>query len=296
LIALNKKKNLAAGLSLAFNILVTGLKIAAAVTTGSVSLLSESVHSATDIVASGIAFVSVRAAALPPDEEHPYGHGKIETLAGFGESILLMEIVLYIVFEATDRLIHHTEIQNISVGFWVMVASAMASLVLGNFVRKVGKESESMALQSNGQHLRIDFWTSIAVVTALLTTHFTRWYWLDSAFAFVLAIGIAKSAWSMACTAFEQLIDRSLPENELTAIREILISEPTVLSFHRLRARHSGQLHYIEAHVVVPNDWTVVQSHEVADRLEKKINERLSPAQTVIHVDPYDPQKDNRLR
>jgi ferrous-iron efflux pump FieF len=91
--------------------------------------------------------------------------------------------------------------------------------------------------------------------------------------------------------AAQQLIDRTLPEEELLAVHAILSEEPNILSYHRLRARHSGNFHYIDVHVVVPTDWSVVQAHGVADRLEKSINATLAPAQTVIHVDPYDPRK-----
>src|SRR4051812_31012358 len=113
-----RRKRVAATLSLVYNVVLTALKILAAVVTGSVSLVSESVHSATDIVASAIALISVRAAAVPPDEDHPYGHGKIESLAGFGESILLLGIVGYIVFEAIQRLLTHSKVENLGIGIW----------------------------------------------------------------------------------------------------------------------------------------------------------------------------------
>ncbi|AIE83554.1 Cobalt-zinc-cadmium resistance protein [Fimbriimonas ginsengisoli Gsoil 348] len=277
--------------SFGYNVALTLLKIVAAVMTGSVSLLSESVHSATDVVASGIALVSVRAAAAPPDHDHPYGHGKMESMAGFGESILLLAIVGYIVFEAIQRLVVHHPVQNLGIGLWVMAASAVSSLIIGHYVSKVGQETQSVALRSNGQHLMVDFWTSVGVLSALVLTRLTHLVWIDSAFALALAAWIAFGAWKMLKIAFDELVDKSLPEDELEAVHTILCAEPGVLSYHRLRARHSGSFHFVDVHVVVPNDWSVVQAHSLADRIEKRINEELLPAQTVVHIDPYDPAK-----
>jgi cation diffusion facilitator family transporter len=285
-------KRAAATLSLGYNVVLTLAKIVAAVLTGSVSLLSESVHSATDVVASAIALVSVRAAAVPPDEEHPYGHGKIESLAGFGESILLLGIVGYIVFEAIQRLVSHTEVQNLGVGLWVMGASAASSFFVGRYVTRVGAETNSMALRSNGQHLMVDFWTSVGVLSALVLTWLTGILWIDSIFALILAGWIALGSWRMLSAAYHELIDRTLPEDELEAVHNILCQHPGVLSYHRLRARHSGHVHFVDVHVVVPNEWSVVQAHDLADDIEKRINAELSPAQTVVHIDPYDAAKE----
>jgi cation diffusion facilitator family transporter len=284
-------KRQAASVSLAYNIVLTLLKVAAAVVTGSVSLLSEAVHSATDVVASLIAFLSVRAAAAPPDEDHPYGHGKIESLAGFGESILLLLIVLYVVFEAVQRLLNGSEVQALDVGIWVMGFSTLSSFAVGRFVSRVGRETGSMALCSNGQHLMIDFWTSLGVLVALTTTKLTGWREADSVFAIGLGAWLAFGAWRLIHEAYHQLIDRRITDEELARIHSVLRADPDLISYHRLRTRHSGNLHYVDVHVVVPREWSVVQAHDLADHLEKQIAEAVPPAQVVIHVDPFDPAK-----
>src|SRR4051812_8739041 len=135
------RKHRAATLSLAFNLLATCVKILAAVLTGSVALLSEAIHSGTDVIASGIAYVSVKAAAAPPDEEHPYGHGKIESLAGFGESVMLLLIVVYIVVEAIQKLINGEGVAKLGIGIWVMAASAAGSLIAGWHVSRVARQT-----------------------------------------------------------------------------------------------------------------------------------------------------------
>ncbi len=284
----------AAGVSLGFNVVSTGAKLVAAVLTGSVSLFSEATHSATDVVASIIAYISIRAAAVPPDDDHPYGHGKIESLAGFGEAVLLLVIVVYVVIEAIHRLITGSELHQAEIGMVVMGISSFGSFMVGKYVGKVGKAYGSPALISNGQHLTIDFWTSIGVLAALATSHFTGWQQADAVFAIGLAAWIGVGSWRLTQEAYHQLIDRRLPDEELAQVKEILDSEDELLSYHRLRTRHSGTTHYVDVHVVVPIDMTLVDAHALADRVEKRIRVALAPAQVVLHVDPYDPMKANR--
>jgi cation diffusion facilitator family transporter len=284
-------KKRAASISLGYNVTLTLLKLAAAVLTGSVSLLSEAIHSATDIVASGIAMISVRAAAAPPDEEHPYGHGKIESLAGFGESILLLLIVFYVIFESVQRLIRGSEVQNLDVGVWIMAFSAVTSFLVSRHVHKIAVQSRSLALQSNSQHLLVDCVTSVGVLVALLVAKFTGWTQADPIFAIGLAGWMAFGAWRLSKQAFDQLVDRSLTDEDIKKIHEVVESHPGILSFHRLRTRLSGNMRNIDFHIVVPEEWSVTQAHDVADALEKRIAEGLSPAAVVIHVDPFDATK-----
>ena len=284
-------KRQASLVSLSANVCLTVLKVAAATLTGSVSLISESIHSTTDVAASLVAFLSVRAAAVPPDEEHPYGHGKIESLAGFGESILLLLIVGFILKESIERLIHGAAVQRLELGIWIMAISALTSVCVGPYVRRVAQKTESMALKANGRHQIIDFVTSSGVLVALIITKFTGWQHADAWFAIFLGVWIAYSALKMARESIEQLIDRRVADDEIAKIHEVLKSEPEVISYHRLRTRHSGHVHYIDVHVVVPNHWSVIQGHSLADRLEKAMEQALRPAQAVIHIDPFDPSK-----
>ena len=288
------QKRRAALASLAFNLLSTAFKLVAAVLTGSVALLSEAVHSTTDVIASTIAFVSVKAAAAPPDEEHPYGHGKIESLAGFGESILLLVIVVYILTQSIQRLISGSHVQQLDFGIWVMLYSALGAALVGVYVSRIGRQTKSLALQSNGQHLHVDAVTSAGVLGALFITKLTDWQQADAVVAILLACWIGFSSWLLAKRAFDQLIDRRLPDEEVETIRRITAKHKDILNCHRLRTRQAGDDRYIDMHIVVPNGFTVVEAHELADRLEKEIAAELAPAQVVIHVDPYDEAKEHR--
>ncbi|HEY0866241.1 MAG TPA: cation diffusion facilitator family transporter [Fimbriimonas sp.] len=282
----------AASVSLLYNITLTILKLLGAFLTGSISLLSEAVHSATDIVASTIAYYSVRAASAPPDEEHPYGHGKIESMAGFVESVLLLLIVVYIVMEAVSRLLHGAQVANLDVGIYVMLFSCVTSYGTGRYVSRVGESTESLALRSNGQHLMVDFWTSVGVLGGLLVTRLTGLTSADPLLALALAVWIARNAAKLSYEAYQQLIDRRMEVAEIAKIHETIRDTRGVISYHKLRTRHSGNAHQIDVHIVVPSEWSVVQAHDLADELEQKLSREFVPAVVTIHVDPYDPAKE----
>ena len=284
-------KRRASLLSLITNLCLTLLKVMAAMLTRSMSLLSESIHSGGDVIAALVAYLSVRAAAIPPDEEHPYGHGKIESLASFGESILLFMMVGLIFKESIDRLTHGASVKNVDIGLWIMGVSALTSLVVGPYIRRVAQKTDSMALKSNGRHVMIDFWTSVGVLSALLVTRFTGWEEADAWFAMGLGLWIAGNAIYMGRESVQQLIDRRVSDDEIARINEVLKNATGLVSYHRLRTRHSGNVHYIDVHVVVPNDWTVVQGHNLADEIETALESALQPAQAVVHIDPYDAHK-----
>jgi cation diffusion facilitator family transporter len=293
-IAQERAKRRASALSLAYNVLFTAAKLVAALLTGSMSLLSEALHSATDIVASALAYVGVRAASAPPDERHPYGHGKIETLAGFGESILLFLMVLYLIGEGIHRLLQGVVLESLELGLAVMSLSTLTSLLIGQYVLRVGRRTRSLALLSNGQHLMVDFWTSAGVLLALLLIRLTGWTPLDPLLAIGIALWLLRGAWRLATQAFHELIDQRLPDEEIAHIDRVIRSDARVISYHNLRTRRSGSMRYIDLHIVVPADWSLQQAHAVADELEKRLERELSPAQVVIHVDPYDPAKAQR--
>lgn len=281
----------AAWASLAFNLISTVVKVFAAILTGSVALLSEAVHSTTDVIASTIAFFSVKAASAPPDEEHQYGHGKMESLAGFAESVMLLLIVVYILVESIQKLRFGGEVERLDFGMIVMAASALGALAVGLYVGKAGRESGSLALQSNGQHLMVDAVTSAGVFAALGITSITGWKQADAIVAILLAAWISLNAWKLSRTAYDQLVDRSLPEDEIARLRALLNNQEQLLGFHRLRTRLAGNERYIDCHIVVPNEWSVVQAHDIADALEKLICQEFDPAHVVIHVDPFDETK-----
>lgn len=286
----SKKQRLAAWL-LAANAVLTAVKLVAAVLTGAVSMLSEAVHSAADIFASLMAYLGIRAAAVPPDEDHPYGHGKIESLAGFGESIMVFGMAGYVAFESIHRLITPQKIEAVGVGVVVMGVSVVVAFIASAIAKRVGTETHSLALLSNSNHWLLDAVTSVAVLVGLIAYSITGAVWVDPVLGLALSIWMTLGAIKLTRIAFHELIDTVLPESEISQIKEMILATPGVLGYHRLRTRRSGELRHIDFHVVVPAEWSVVQAHDTADILEKRIETALKPAKAVIHVDPYDEHK-----
>lgn len=285
-------KKRAAWISLGYNLSQTVLKLAGAVITGSLSLFSEAAHSGVDVFASLIALASVRAAAVPPDEEHPYGHGKVESVAALAESSLLVVVVGYVGFEAIQRMVVGAEMQSLGVGVAIMGISTFTSLLVARHVQSVAQHTKSLALRSNAQHLMVDFWTSVGVLGALLITWTTGWKQADSILALLLSLWLARGAWKLGKEAFHELIDRRIEPEELEAIETAIRETEGVLQFHRLRTRHSGHVHYVDVHIVVSRDWSVVQAHDVADLVERRVAEVVTQSVTTVHVDPFDPERD----
>ncbi len=284
--ARDKKAQSAARLSLLYNIVQTAMKLVGATLTGSVSLLSEGLHSLSDVLSSFISFVSVKASSAPPDEEHPYGHGKIDTLAGLSEAIVLFLFAIYTAVISTQKFFKSPEVVKVDVGLYIVLAcTVLGALVMSN-IKKAAKETGSFALQSNVQHLAVDMLTSIGVLLALLVTKYSGWHYADPLFGLLLSMWLGYSSIKMIHRAFDEVIDRHIDPSELAKIKDILAKEPDLISFHKLRTRHSGNWHYVDVHIVVPRDWSVVQGHELADRIEKGIESELAPAVCTIHVDP----------
>jgi cation diffusion facilitator family transporter len=288
---IESQKRTAAGISLGLNTLLTVLKFVAALLTGSVSLLSEAFHSGTDVVASLVAFLSIHAAAAPPDDEHPYGHGKIESLAAFGEGTLLLGVTALILVQSVLNLTRGRHPERLDLGLIAMGTSAVCAFGVGQYLLSVAKRTNSLALQSNGRHMMLDFWTSLGVLCAFALQKFFNFQYADSILGFLIGVWLGLGAWRMVREAFEQLIDRRVTDEEIEAIQKILRDTPDLISYHRLRSRHSGNVHYVDLHAVVPNTWSVVQAHALADRLEKEICTALEPAQVVVHIDPFDSEK-----
>lgn len=285
-------KSRAALVSVVFNVLQTVIKLVAALFTGSVSLLSEAIHSGTDIVASTVAYFSVRTAAAPPDEDHPYGHGKIESLTGFGESILLLIVCAYIAYHAVTHLQGEGQIQRLDAGMIVLAITGLGGLFAANYVKSAAKTSGSLALAANGQHLMVDVYTTSGVLAALAITKFTGFRQADPIVALVLSGWMAYGSIGMTRMAVQQLIDRRISDEEYDRLQEILKSDERLLGFHRLRTRLSGEVRHVDVHIVLSNDLSLVEAHDIADELESKIEQSLSPAHCVIHVDPYDAARD----
>lgn len=290
-----RRKSLVALLSVASNTLLVGLKIAVGLLIGSVSVMSEAIHSGVDLLAAIIAFASVRASGKPADDEHPFGHGKYENLSGAVEAVLIFAAAGWIISEALHKFLNPTPLDMLGWGVGVMLISAAANWTVSHLLMKVGKETDSIALRADAWHLRTDVYTSAGVMVGLGLIWCAKkvnpgWnlVWIDPLVAIGVAILIIKAAWHLTAEAVRDLLDVRLSRKEEEWIRERVGSRPAARGFHGLRTRKAGPACFIEFHLIVDKEMTVADAHHLSDEIEDEIMGHFPLSDVVIHVEPCD--------
>jgi cation diffusion facilitator family transporter len=280
------KKADAARLSVISNTTLVAIKLVAGILSGSVAIISEAAHSAIDLVAAAIAFFSVKAADVPADHEHPYGHGKIENLSGTIEAALIFLAAIYIVYEAILKLLHPEPVQKMALGITVMLISAIANVAISRWLFRVAKQTDSVALEADAQHLSVDVHTSLGVMVGLLLIQLTGIHALDPIIGLVVAAVISKVAYDLVRKAAAPLIDVGLPEDELDRLSDILCSDSRIMAYHKLRTRKAGGERHIDVHLLVQSELNVAEGHRVAEEIEDKIRSEFERARVITHVEP----------
>jgi cation diffusion facilitator family transporter len=280
-----------ARLSILSNSALFVMKLIVGVSIGSVSIISEAIHSGMDLLASIIAFFSVRKSAQPPDHEHEFGHGKFEDISGLIEALLIFIAAIMIIIEAVLKL---TGEENVIIppgmlmtGIVVMGISAVVNWFVSQKLMKVGKDTESIALESDAWHLRTDVYTSAGVLGGLILIQITGIAAFDSIIAIGVALVILNAAFDLTKRSLHDLIDRSIPEKDKDRIKEIICEHSSEYAgFHDLRTRRAGPQIFINFHLVVTGDISVQQSHDLADHLESDIKVEYPRSIVTIHVEP----------
>jgi cation diffusion facilitator family transporter len=286
------RKVFAASVSVLSNTTLVVVKLVTGFLSGSVSIIAEAIHSANDLLASLIALISVRIAERPPDNEHPYGHGKAESIAAGMEAVLIIGAAVWIIVEALQRMVRQQPVEHLGWGALVMMLSVVLNTSVARYLFRVAREEDSPALEADAHHLATDVYTSLGVTVGLIVVWLTGWYVLDPLVAMVVALLILRIGFTLTIRSLHHLMDSRLPLTEVSLIEEILNGETRIHSWHNLRTRKSGNTRHIDLHIVFRNDATLLEAHQVADELEKRIERELAPAHVVIHVDPYDPSKE----
>jgi cation diffusion facilitator family transporter len=279
----------AAALSIASNCLLIALKLAAGAITGSVAIISEAMHSSIDLIASIVAFVSVRKADKPADEDHPYGHDKIENLAAAIEALLILVGSGVIVYESVRRLsTEHTEVASLGVGMAVIAVSVAANVAVSGVLARRARATDSPALEADAAHLRTDAATSVAVLVGLALVQITGQTWLDPVIALAVAVAIVTAGVRLLMRASRVLVDEALPQEELDAVRDAItdFGPRGVRGYHKLRARRAGSRRYVDLHVQFASGTTLEDAHATAHALQDAIRERLRGADVLIHLEP----------
>ncbi len=289
--SLDRLKQSTARLSVLSNTCLVLMKFVVGFAIGSVSIISEAIHSSMDLIAAVIAFFSVRKSAEPPDADHSFGHGKFEDISGLIEALLIFVAAILIIYEAARKLLgeNSAELQPdmLVFGIAVMGISALANWYVSRRLFIVAKESESIALESDAWHLRTDIYTSLGVFAGLILITLTGNPIFDPLFALGVAVVIMKAAYDLTRRSLADLIDHSIPETDEKRIREIICEHSSIYAgFHDLKTRRSGPEIFIEFHLVVPGDISVTRSHDLTDHLESDLNTEYPRATITIHVEP----------
>ena len=293
---LTNKKTGAAVLSVASNSLLIILKVVIGILIGSVAVLSEAIHSGVDLVAAVIALFAVRASGREPDERHPYGHGKFENISGTIEAVLIFLAAAWIIYEAVHKLVAPREIDMPAWGVGVMFVSAVVNTLVSRRLFKVGKATDSVALQADAWHLRTDVYTSVGVTIGLLVILVGRYAapdlnlrWVDPVVAILVALMIMKAAWDLTRESARDLLDVSLPHEDVQWIADFVAEGwPQVRSFHHLQTRKAGPQRFIDFHLVVDDYMSVAEAHTLADEIVVAIKGRVPDSRVHIHVEPCD--------
>jgi len=285
-----------AALSVASNTVLVFLKVIVGLSIGSISVLSEAAHSAVDLVAALIALYAVTHSDKPADKRHPFGHGKIENVSGVVEALLIFAAAGRIVYEAVKKLLRPEPMDTVAWGVVVMGVSCAVNLVVSRLLFKVGRETQSIALQADAWHLRTDVWTSFGVMLALSVVSVGQAAaptlylgWVDPVAAIIVALLIVKAAWELTAKSFQDLMDASLPDDEVASVRAVLEeAKPGIDGYHALRTRKSGASRFVEVHVIVNPSMSVDASHALTDRIADGVNQRIGKTRVTVHIEPND--------
>jgi cation diffusion facilitator family transporter len=277
-----------ATLSIASNSLLIALKLAAGAITGSIAIITEAVHSSIDLVASIIAWLSVRKADEPADADHPYGHEKVENVAAGIEGMLILVGAGIIIFESVRRLVDVAPVQSLGVGMAVIGFSGVANLGVSTYLYRQARLTDSPALEGDAAHLRTDAATSFGVLLALVLVQVTGIEEFDPITALLVAAAIVTAGVRILSRSSRVLMDEALPESELAAVRTALAEGggEEVVGFHKLRARRAGSRRYVDLHVQFRNGTTLSRAHQLSHQLQGEIRDRLRGADVLIHLEP----------
>jgi len=283
-----RTKSGAAALSIASNALLIALKLAAGAITGSIAILTEAVHSLIDLVASVVAFVSVRKADEPADAEHPYGHEKVESLAATIEGMLILIGAGIIVYEATHRLVVGAGVEALGLGIAVMGFSVLANLAVSTVLARQARVHDSPALEGDAAHLRTDALTSAGVLVGLALVEVTGVVAFDSITALIVAAAIVLAGLRIIRRSSGVLVDEVLPEGEMDRIEAAIAAArtPEVAGYHKLRARRAGSRRHIDLHVQYRSGTSLERAHDLAHTMRAKIETGIPNAEVLIHVEP----------
>lgn len=275
-------------ISLAVSVVLLAAKYQAYRLTGSTAILSDALESIVNVVAAVFAIGALIFAGRPADRNHPYGHGKMEFMSAAFEGGLIAFAALVIVYEVVVSLTHGVELRALDVGLAIVLGAGLVNLALGYYLVRAGRRYDSLTLLADGRHVLADFYTSAGVVVGLLLVRITGLTWLDPLVAAVVALNLMWTGVRLIRQASAGLLDEEDPAL-LDRLLEVLQPHlgQGVIRIHHLRAIRSGRFHHVDAHLVVPEFWSVERSHELAEDVGERVMKELGvEGEMTLHTDP----------
>lgn len=252
----------------------------------STAILSSMVDSLMDLVVSGVNMLAVRYALQPPDEDHHFGHNSAEDVAALGQGAFIAGSAIFIAITAIEKLLHPAPLEATGLGITVMAVSLVMTLALVSFQHYVIKRSQSIAVKADSLHYASDILMNGAVIVALVLSAKYSWYWADPVFALAVIGVLLWGAWHIGKTAFDRLMDKSFPAEEVEKIRQFALNTPGVLGVHRVKTRYSGIKSFIQMDLELDGSQTLYEAHKIADGLEKQLADMYPGGDIIIHEDP----------
>ena len=250
-------------------------------------MLAEGIQSFLDIFASTMILYSVRAAAAPPDRAHPWGHGKIENASAMVQMLLVLASIVGILAIAWVRWMHPV-MPQVGIGIAALLISVLVNLLVSRRVRRVAKTTDSSSLLAEAVHLQSDLWACSGVLTGLVLTHLFNNPRLDPVCAILMTAFAFYSAGHLMRDSLRPLLDESLPAHEETRIKEVLKADARVIDFHKLRTRRAGSMRLVDVHVMLPDEISFRQAHDITEEIEVSIRQALPNVDVIVHPEPYE--------
>lgn len=276
-------------LSVAAALFTFVLKLVAWHFTGSVTLLSDALESVANLAAALVAVASISISARPADEEHAYGHSKVEYFAGGVEGALIILAAMGIGWTSVNRFFSPQALTGFGAGLSVSLVASALNFVMARILFRAARNHHSIALEADAKHLMTDVWTSAGALTALVLIYLTGWSWLDPVIGLILALHIVLTGVKLVHQSMLGLIDTCLPPEELAKIRDILDRQAEEgLTWHALRTREAGARRFMSVHVLVPGDWTVTRGHDLAEALEAELRAAVPRLHVLTHLEPIE--------
>jgi len=276
-----------AWLSIAAAVITIGLKAGAYFLTGSVGLLSDAMESGVNLIAAVVALGALTIAARPPDDEHAYGHDKAEYFSSGVEGALILVAAASIAITAINRLLNPQPLEQVGVGLVVSLAASLVNFGVARVLSKAARQYNSITLEADSRHLMTDVWTSVGVVAGIALVGITRWEWLDPVIALLVAVNIVWSGIGLIRRSVLGLMDTALPDADRAKVQAVLDSyRPQGVEFHAMRSRQSGPRRFVSVHVLVPDNWTIRQGHDLLEHIERDIRSALPQITVFTHIEP----------